>query len=82
MSFKNLDNSSQLIEFFENWISFNGEGYDYDSVGMMYIFRACLRNIEKRFIEGDYEEMKEVFESSDLERLKKVVDLLSDKSSS
>jgi hypothetical protein len=73
MKFDEIKNTNDLIYFFENWIAFDGDDYDYDVNGLFAVIRACLRNLEKRSIEGDFEDLDEVFQKSEIEILEKIV---------
>ena len=73
MKFNDIKNTNDLIDFFENWISFDGDDYDYDVNGLFSVLRACIRNLEKRSIEGDFEDLNEIFQRNEIEILEKIV---------
>lgn len=61
-----FETSDELLNFVENWVGFGGPGYDYDARGLLLLLRASLRNMNKHFIEGDFEDLEGFF--SDEER--------------
>ncbi len=61
-----FETSNELLNFVENWVGFGGPGYDYGARGLLLLLRASLRNMNKHFIEGDFEDTEGFF--SDEER--------------
>ncbi len=73
MNYKEIQNLDDLILLIENWESVGGEGYCYDINGLWAIFTACLRNLKKNGIDGDFEDLTEVIYPEEVEVLKKIM---------
>jgi hypothetical protein len=63
----------QLIKFLETWTSFDGDEEVYDTIGILTIFRACLTNLHLRSIQGDFEDLHEVFDENEIEVMRKII---------
>lgn len=79
MNFDEITDHKDLVQFLEDWVAFDGDGYGYDVNGLFAILRACLRNLSRRTIEGDFEELQDTFDSEEIEMLKKLVDVVTSK---
>ncbi|MFZ6708957.1 hypothetical protein [Undibacterium sp. TC9W] len=73
MEFKDIDTGDKLVQFLENWIAFDGDGYDYDINGLLSILRACLRNLSKHSIEADFDDLDDVFDEPEIQILIKLL---------
>lgn len=73
MEFKDIDSGDKLVQFLENWIAFDGDGYDYDINGLLSILSACLRNLSKHSIEADFDDLDDVFDEPEIQILIKLL---------
>jgi hypothetical protein len=72
MNISEIDSYEQLASYLENWMSFEDEdSYDFNGIAGLLI--ACLKNMNKYAIEGDFEELGEMLDDNEKELLKKFV---------
>ncbi len=62
----NFEKYKDLELFLKDWCNFSGEGA-YDSVGLLYLFKAILSNLSENHVEGDFEVLKDIFSNNDKE---------------
>ncbi|MCU7929105.1 MAG: hypothetical protein KZQ97_22100 [Candidatus Thiodiazotropha sp. (ex Dulcina madagascariensis)] len=75
MTLDEIETYDQLVKYLENWMSFNDEDA-YDFNGMLGLFNACLKNINKYTIEGDFDEISDALEDSEKDIIKKLAKLI------
>jgi hypothetical protein len=71
MRLGDIETYDELVEYIENWMSFNDDD-SYDFNGMLGLLNACLKNINKYAIDGDYEEISESLEESEKDVINKI----------
>ena len=75
MNINQIDSYEQLATYLENWMSFQDiDSYDFN--GMVGLFIACLKNMNKFAIEGDFEGLNEMLDDEEKELIKKLAEFM------
>ncbi|WP_422097333.1 hypothetical protein [Variovorax sp.] len=72
----NFHNSNELLDFVEKWVGFSGPGYDYDARGLLFLLQACLKNMHRFFIDGDFEDLEGIFTEEDKQVLTRLLNAM------
>ncbi|MDI9310938.1 MAG: hypothetical protein QM535_12045 [Limnohabitans sp.] len=66
----------ELENYLINWESFNG-GPIYDTVGMLLLLQACIKNLKSNCDIDTFEEMEDVLNPEETVYIKKLIDKIS-----
>lgn len=73
MKIGNVNDLDDLIQYLENWTTFGADPDAYDVNGMFHLLKACLRNLNRYTIDGDFDEIGDVFEDLEVSALEKLL---------
>lgn len=73
--FQDIKDFEDLENRLRNWKSF-GDGRSDDTNGMVYLFLACLDNLERYFPRDDIDSMPEFFNQKQKDFLLKIAQVL------
>ena len=73
MELSKVRGHSDLLECLKNWHLEYGEGATYDIIGLLAIIRACLENLSNYSIEGDFQDLHEVFLEEEIVVLRRIL---------
>lgn len=73
MRIDEIRTADDLLQFIENWTSWNGDPHAYDSAGIMQILDACLKHLSRFSIDADFEEIQDYFDAGQVDILRKLL---------
>jgi hypothetical protein len=75
MDFDEIKSYEQLVKYLEHWTSFNDKD-TYDFIGLLGLLGACLKNINKHAIEGDFDAINDALDASEKDTIQKLAKLI------
>ena len=68
-----IQSYEDLREFLQNWVNAGDNEGTYDVIGMFYLLKACLGNLERHSIPVDFEDIEDLFSDGELEVMRNIL---------